>query len=133
VTDLIAGQVDAAFTGAPAVLPHVKSGRLRALAVSSAQRIAPLPDVPTVSESGFPGWQADQWYGVVAPAGTPGARVAQLNAEINKALVLPEVAQQLAIEGAVPMPTTPKAYGELIAREIPRWAEVVKAGNVKPE
>jgi tripartite-type tricarboxylate transporter receptor subunit TctC len=60
-------------------------------------------------------------------------RVAQLNAEINKALALPDVAQQLAIEGAVPMPTTPKAYGELIAREIPRWAEVVKAGNVKPE
>ncbi len=133
VTDLIAGQVDATFTGAPAVLPHVKSGRLRALAVSSAQRIAPLPDVPTVAESGFPGWEADQWYGVVAPAGTPAARVAQLNAEINKALALPEVAQQLAIEGAVPMPTTPKAYGELIAREIPRWAEVVKAGNVKPE
>jgi len=133
VTDVIAGQVDATFTGAPAVLPHVKSGRLRALAVSSVQRIAPLPDVPTVAESGFPGWEADQWYGVVAPAGTPAARVAQLNAEINKALALPEVAQQLAVEGAVPMPTTPKAFGELIAREIPRWAEVVKAGNVKPE
>jgi len=133
VTDLIAGQVDATFTGAPAVLPHVKSGRLRALAVSSAQRIGPLPDVPTVAESGFPGWEADQWYGVVAPAGTPAARVAQLNAEINKALALPEVAQQLAVEGAVPTPTTPQAYGALIAREIPRWAEVVKAGNVKPE
>ena len=133
VTDVIAGQVDATFTGAPAVLPHVKSGRLRALAVSSVQRIAPLPDVPTVAESGFPGWEADQWYGVVAPAGTPAARVAQLNAEINKALALPEVAQQLAVEGAVPMPTTPKAFGELIAREIPRWAEVVKAGDVKPE
>ncbi len=133
VTDLIAGQVDATFTGAPAVLPHVKSGRLRALAVSSAQRIAPLPDVPTVAESGYLGWEADQWYGIVAPAGTPAARVAQLNAEINKALALPEVAQQLAIEGAVPTPTTPKAFGELIAREIPRWAEVVKAGNVRPE
>jgi len=133
VTDVIAGQVDATFTGAPAVLPHVKSGRLRALAVSSVQRIAPLPDVPTVAESGFPGWEADQWYGVVAPAGTPAVRVAQLNAEINKALALPDVAQQLAVEGAVPMPGTPRAFGELIAREIPRWAEVVKAGNVKPE
>ncbi len=133
VTDVIAGQVDATFTGAPAVLPHVKSGRLRALAVSSAQRIAPLPDVPTVAESGYPGWEADQWYGVVAPAGTPAARVAQLNAEINRALASPEVAQQLSVEGAVPTPTTPKAFGELIAREIPRWAEVVKAGNVKPD
>ena len=136
VTDLIAGQVDATFTGAPALLPHVKSGRLRALAVSSPQRIAQLPDVPTVAESGLPGtagFEADQWYGVVAPAGTPAARIAQLNAEINKALALPDVAQQLAIEGAVPTPSTPQAFADLIARELPRWAEVVKAGNVKPE
>jgi tripartite-type tricarboxylate transporter receptor subunit TctC len=136
VTDLIAGQVDATFTGAPAVLPHVRSGRLRALAVSSPQRIAALPDVPTVAESGVPGtsaFEADQWYGVVAPAGTPAAVVARLNAEINKALALPDVAQQLATEGAVPMPATPAAFGALIAREQPRWAEVVKAGNVKPD
>ena len=133
VTDVLAGQVDATFTGAPAVLPHVRSGRLRALAVSSPQRMATLPDVPTVAESGFPGFEADQWYGVVAPAGTPPALVARLNAEINKALALPEVAQQLAVEGAVPVPTTPGAFGELIAREIPRWAAVVKAGNVRAD
>ena len=133
VTDLIAGQVDATFTGAPAVLPHVKSGRLRALAVSSAQRIPALPDVPTVAESGYSGFEADQWYGVVAPAGTPAAVVARLNAEINKALALPEVAQQMAVEGALPMPGTPQAFAALIQRELPRWAEVVKAGNVKPE
>ena len=133
VTDLIAGQVDATFTGAPAVLPHVKSGRLRALAVSSAQRIPALPDVPTVAESGYPGFEADQWYGVVAPAGTPAAVVARLNAEINKALALPEVAQQLAVEGAVPTPNTPQAFAALIKGEGPRWAEVVKAGNVKPD
>ncbi|MEN9629044.1 MAG: hypothetical protein RJA10_2271 [Pseudomonadota bacterium] len=133
VTDLIAGQVDATFTGAPAVLPHVRGGRLRALAVSSPQRLATLPDVPTVAESGYPGFEADQWYGVVAPAGTPAAVVARLNAEINKALALPEVAQQLAVEGAVPTPATPQAFGDLIRREIPRWAEVVKAGNVKPD
>jgi tripartite-type tricarboxylate transporter receptor subunit TctC len=139
VTDLIAGQVDATFTGAPAVLTHVKSGRLRALAVSSSKRIPQLPDVPTVAESasaglpGLAGWEADQWYGVVAPAGTPAAVVARLNAEINKALALPEVAQQLAVEGAVPTPGTPQAFSQLIARELPRWAEVVKAGNVKPE
>jgi tripartite-type tricarboxylate transporter receptor subunit TctC len=133
VTDLIAGNVDATFTGAPAVLPHVKSGRLRALAVSSPQRIPSLPDVSTVAESGYPGWEADQWYGVVAPAGTPAAVVDRLNAEINKALVMRDVAQQLAVEGAVPTPGTPQAFGELIKREIPRWAEVVKAGNVKPD
>lgn len=133
VTDLITGNVDATFTGTPAVLPHVKSGRLRALAVSSPQRIAALPDVPTVAESGFPGWEADQWYGLVAPAGTPAAWVARLNAEVNKALAQPEVAQQMAVEGAVPLPGTPLAFGDLIRREIPRWAEVVRAGNVKPD
>lgn len=133
VTDLIAGQVDATFTGAPAVLPHIRSGRLRALAVSSAQRIAALPDVPTVAESGHPNFEADQWYGVVAPAGTPAALVARLNAEINKALAMPDVAQQLATEGAVPTPATPAVFGQLIASELPRWADVVRAGNVKPE
>ncbi|MBL8289289.1 MAG: tripartite tricarboxylate transporter substrate binding protein [Rubrivivax sp.] len=133
VADVIAGQVDAIFTGAPALLPHVKSGRLRALAVSSPARLAALPAVPTVAESGYPGFEADQWYGVVAPALTPAERVARLNAEINKALLLPDVQQQLAIEGAIPAPGTPQAFAELIAREIPRWAEVVKAGNVKPD
>lgn len=133
ITDLIAGQVDCTFTGAPAVIPHIRSGRLRALAVSSAQRLSALPDVPTVAESGYAGFEADQWYGVVAPAGTPAAVVSKLNAEINKALALPDVAQQLSVEGAQPMPTTPQAFGELIKREIPRWAEVVKAGNVKPD
>jgi tripartite-type tricarboxylate transporter receptor subunit TctC len=133
VSDLLAGQVDATFTGAPAVLPLVRAGRLRALAVSSAQRIPALPEVPTVAESGFAGFEADQWYGLVAPAGTPAAAVQRLNAEVNKALALPEVAEQLAREGAVPVPTTPQAFGDLIRREIPRWAEVVKAGNVHPD
>jgi tripartite-type tricarboxylate transporter receptor subunit TctC len=131
ITDLISGQVDATFTGTPAVLPHIRSGRLRALAVSSPQRIAALPEVPTVAESGYPGFEADQWYGIVAPAGTPAAVVARLNAEINRALALPEVTQQLATEGAVPVPGPPQAFGELIAREIPRWREVIKAGSVK--
>lgn len=131
ITDVIGGQVDCTFTGAPAVIPHVRSGRLRALAVSSAQRLPTLPEVPTVAESGYPGFEADQWYGIVAPAGTPAALVARLNAEINKALALTDVAQQLAVEGAVPVPGTPQAFGELIQREIPRWAEVVKAGHVR--
>lgn len=86
-----------------------------------------------MAESGYPGFEADQWYGLVAPASMPVALVTRLNAEINKALALPDVAQQLAIEGAVPMPTTPQEFGHLIQREIPRWAEVVKAGNVRPD
>ncbi|MBK6865385.1 MAG: tripartite tricarboxylate transporter substrate binding protein [Ideonella sp.] len=132
INDLLAGQVDATFTGTPAVLPHVRSGRLRALAVGSSGRIDALPDVPTIAEAGYPGFEADQWYGVVAPAGTPAALVVRLNAEINKALALPDVARQLAAEGAVPAPGTPEDFARLIAREIPRWAEVVRAGNVQP-
>jgi tripartite-type tricarboxylate transporter receptor subunit TctC len=86
-----------------------------------------------VAESGFHGFDADQWYGIVAPAGTPAALVARLNAEINKALQTPAVVQQLAGEGAIPMPASPKAFADLIASEIPRWAQVVKAGNIKPD
>ena len=89
--------------------------------------------MPTVAESGHPGFDADQWYGIVAPAGTPDAVVARLNAEINKALQQPAVVQQLAAEGAIPTPRTAKAFGDLIAREIPRWAEVAKVGNMKPD
>ncbi len=133
ITDLLAGQVDATFTGAPALLQHIKSGRLRALAVSSAKRLPSLLDVPTVAESGYPGFEADQWYGLVAPAGLPNAWVERLNAEVNKALTLPEVAQQLALEGALPMPGRPQDFGALIAREIPRWAEVVRRGKVKAD
>ena len=133
INDLIASQVDTTFTGATAVLSHVRSGRLRALAVGSAQRIPALPDVPTVAESGFPGFEADQWYGLMAPAATPAAVVARINAEVNRAMALPEVAEQFQREGAVAVPTTPQAFGDLIRREIPRWAEVVKAGNVKPD
>ena len=106
---MLAGQVDAIFTGTPALIGHIRSGRLRPLAVSSAQRIPTLPDVPTVAESGYPGFEADQWYGVVAPAGTPAALVAQLNAEINKALALPDVKQRLAALGAEVSPAGPEA------------------------
>ncbi len=130
VTDVLGGQVDATFTGAPAVLPQVRGGRLRALAVSSASRIAGLPEVPTVAESGYPGWEADQWYGLVAPAGTPAEPLARLNAAVNLALAQAALAQQFASEGALPMPGTAQAFGALIASEIPRWREVVKAGNV---
>lgn len=132
VADLIAGQVDATFTGSPAVMPHVKSGRLRALAVSSAQRLAVLPDVPTIAESGHAGFEADQWYGLVAPAGTPAEWVTRINEIVNRALAAPDVAAPLAAEGAVAMPGTPAAFGELIRREIPRWRAVVRAGNVQP-
>jgi len=132
VTDLVGGQIQLLFTGGPALIPFVKSGQLRALAVSSSKRLDALPDVPTVAESGYKGFEADQWYGVVAPAGTPREIVQKLNAQINQALASNELRTRLQSEGAIAMPTTPEAFGALIVREIARWKPVVKAGNIKP-
>lgn len=133
VSDVLGGQVEAIFTGSPALIAHIRGGKLRPLAVSSPKRMPALPDVPTVAESGYPGFDADQWYGIVAPAGLPAPLVALYNSEINKALASPEVARALAIEGAVPTPTTPQAFAQLIEREIPRWAKVIQRGNVKAD
>ncbi|ODU11388.1 MAG: ABC transporter substrate-binding protein [Variovorax sp. 67-131] len=133
VTDLLAGQLQLLFTGAPALLPHIKAGKLRALAVSSPQRIALLPDVPTVAESGVPGtkdFEADQWYGVVAPAGTPADIVALLNRQINQSLNSAEVKARLNAEGAEPTPSTPQVFGQLIASEMKRWDRVIKSAHI---
>lgn len=132
VTDLLSGQLQLMFTGAPVLLPFIKSGQLRALAVSSSKRLEQLPEVPTVGESGYPGFEADQWYGVVAPAGTPHGVVLKLNAQINQALSSAELRTRLQSEGAMAMPTTPEAFGQLIVREIARWKPVVQAGNIRP-
>lgn len=133
VTDLMAGQVQVAFTGGPAVLPLIKAGKLRALAVSSSKRLEALPDAPTVAESGYPGFEADQWYGLVAPAGTPHEVVLKLNAQVNQALNSSELKSRLESEGAIAMPATPEAFGALIGREIKRWRPVVQAGHIRPD
>lgn len=131
VTDLLGGQLQLMFTGLPALVGPIKAGQLRALAVSSPQRLDALPDVPTVAESGYKGFEADQWYGVVAPAGTPPAIVARLNAQINQALSAPELKQRLAAEGAIATPQPPEVFGKLIASEIARWKPVIGSGRVK--
>jgi tripartite-type tricarboxylate transporter receptor subunit TctC len=133
VTDLIGGQIQVLFTGAPAVIGHVKSGQLRALAVSSPKRLDALPDLPTVAESGYKDFEADQWYGVVAPAGTPREIINKLNQQINIALNAPELKARLASEGAVATPGTPEAFGALIVREIARWKPVITSGRVKAD
>jgi tripartite-type tricarboxylate transporter receptor subunit TctC len=133
VTDLLSGQLQALFTGAPALLPHIRSGKLRALAVSSPRRIALLPDVPTVAETGVAGtkgFEADQWYGVVAPAGTPAEIVAMINQQINRSLESADVKARLAAEGAEATPASPEAFGQLIASEISRWDRVIKSARI---
>ena len=128
------GQIQVLFTGAPAVIGHIKSGQLRALAVSSPKRLDALPDLPTVAEAtGLKDFEADQWYGVVAPAGTPREVISKLNAQINAALNTPELKARLAAEGAVAMPGTPEAFGALIVREIARWKPVITSGRVKAD
>lgn len=133
VTDLMGGQIQMLFTGAPAVMGQVKNGQLRALAVSSPKRLEALPDLPTVAEAGYKNFEADQWYGVVAPAGTPRDIVLKLNQQINIALNSPELKKRLNTEGAVATPETPEVFGKLISQEIERWRPVITSGRVKAD
>jgi tripartite-type tricarboxylate transporter receptor subunit TctC len=129
ITDLVGGQVQSMFDNAPSALPHVKAGKLRALAVTSPQRLPQLPDVPTLAESGFPGFDVHSWFGLAAPAGTPRAVVERLNAELAKALAQPELRQRLLDMAATPEPLTPDQMRQFIAAEIKRWRPIVKASG----
>lgn len=133
VNDLLGGQVQSMFDNAPSALPHVKGGKLRAIAVTSAQRLPQLPDVPTLAESGFPGFDVQSWFGLAAPAGTPRPVVDRLNAELAKVLAHAEVRQRLQGLAATPEPGTPAQMRSLIAADIKRWHEVVKLSGARAE
>jgi len=129
LTDLIGGQIQLAWLGLPPAMAHVKSGRLRPIAVSSLKRTSLLPKVPTVDESGVKGFNVSSWYGVFGPAGLPEPVVSQLNGEIRAILDAPDVVKRLESLGADPEPTTPQAFATMIRDEIARWAKVVKASG----
>ena len=131
VADLLGGSVHVSFGNSQSVGGLVSSGRLRALAVTSAQRLPHLPDVPTVAELGYPGYEAATWVGLVAPAGTPAAIVERLNAEANRALKRPEVAKKLEEDGSTPLGGTPQQFADFIKRENVKWGEAVRAANIK--
>ena len=133
VMDLISGQVALTMTGVPPVLEFVRNGRLRALGVSSLKRIDALPDVPTISEAGVKDFEATQWYGLVAPAGTPAAIVARLNAELRRILESTEMRERLASQGAIAEPGTPEQFAARIASERVRWREVVQQARIRTE
>jgi tripartite-type tricarboxylate transporter receptor subunit TctC len=133
VTDLLGGQVESMFDNAPSALPHIKAGKLRPIAVTSAQRSPFLPDVPTIAESGYPGFDVQSWFALVAPAGTPKSIITQLNAALNKALNSPEVRQRMQELAATPEPGTPEKMAAFEAVEVKRWREVVKASGAKAE
>jgi len=131
ITDLIAGQIQLMFANISAAVPYVKSGRLRALAVTGEKRALALPNLPTVVEAGVPGYVVTNWFGVAVPAHTPPEIIAKLNAALSVAMRERDMRERLAGEGAEPAPGTPAEFGKLIAREVAIWAKVVKSAGVK--
>jgi len=131
MTDLLAGQVALTFATAPSAVPHVKSGRIRALGVSTAQRITALPDVPTIAEAAVPGFESSGSNGLAAPAGTPPAIIERLNAAVVKIVKEPQMSAYLSGQGADPATTTPAEYAAYIKAEVAKWAKVVKDSGAK--
>jgi tripartite-type tricarboxylate transporter receptor subunit TctC len=130
-TDLIGGQTEAMFPGLAAAVPHIRSGRVRPLAVTGLQRHPLFKDVPTLDESGFKGFDAQQWYGVVGPAGMPAAVVKQLNDSLNQVLSAPDLREKLSIEAVEPSPMSPEKFGEFMKADIARWTTLAKARNIQ--
>ena len=133
VIDMISGQIQLGFPSIPASVAHIKSGRLIALGVTTTQRASALPDVPAISEAGLPGYEVSGWYGVIGPAGIPGPLVARINQEINGILKAPDMRDRLLREGAEPRTGTPEEFGETMARDLQKWAKVVKSAGIKPQ
>ena len=133
MTDLLAGRLDATFTGAPPLLAHVKAGTLRPLAVGTAKRSPAMPDVPTVAEQGYPGFETSQWYGLLAPAGTPDAIIQKLAQAAAAAGKTPAVAERLSAEAAEASTSTPKEFADFIKLEAARWNDVVKKSQIKAD
>ncbi|HEX9193308.1 MAG TPA: tripartite tricarboxylate transporter substrate binding protein [Burkholderiales bacterium] len=133
VVDLLAGQVTVMTPNVLTALPHIKAGKLRALAVTSAKRSEALPDTPTIAEAGLPGYDSTQWYGVLAPAGTPHEIVTRLHAEIVRALRLPDLRERLAADGAEAVGSTPEEFAAFIQSEIEKWTAVAKSAGIRPE
>lgn len=131
VSDLLGGQVQSMFDNTPSALPQIKGGKLRAIAVTSAQRTPLLPDVPTVAESGFPGFDVQSWFSIAAPAGTPKPVIDKLNAALNKALAGPEVRERMRDLAATPEPGTPEQCRTVMLSEIKRWHDVVKQSGAR--
>jgi tripartite-type tricarboxylate transporter receptor subunit TctC len=133
ITDVLGGHVPLGFTAVPPVVPHIQSGKLKAIAVTTKSRTATLPKVPTVIESGLPGYEVDNMYGVIAPARTPEAMVRKLNREITRIVHDSEVKQRLTSQGFDPMGTTPEAFASYLRSESAKWSEVVKKSGARAE
>ncbi len=133
ITDLIAGRTQAAAAGTPPLMPHVKSGKLRVIAVGAAKRLHSISDVPTVAEQGYPGFETTQWYGINAPAKTPEAVIKRLADEAAKAAKSPKVAERFAADDAEAIGSTPAEYAAFIRKEQARWSKVVRTAKIKAD
>ena len=133
VTEVMAGRVTVGLANLLTAKPLIEGGKLRALAVTGRTRAQTLPDVPTVEQAGVPGYDAMQWYGLLAPAGTPPAIVNRIQAEVAAALKTPEVRERLSADGAEPVGNTPAEFAAVIREELDKWAKVAKAAGIKPE
>jgi tripartite-type tricarboxylate transporter receptor subunit TctC len=133
MVDLVGGQVSMMFNLLPAVLPHIKTGRLRGISVASAQRVKQATAIPTFAEAGLPGLEAGSWYGVFAPAGTPGAVIAKLHSEIVSMLKLPDVQQRLATEGGEPIGNSPAEFAAQVKSDIAKWSKVARESGIRAE
>src|SRR3954463_6098605 len=130
ITDVIGGQVHSAFSSVPSVLQMIRSEKVRALAISSARRNAAAPEIPTIAESGFPGFDVNPWWGILAPAGTDMAIVRKINSDVESVLRTPEMIGFLATQGGEPLITSPEKFIEMLQADIAKWAKVVKSANV---
>ena len=131
VIDTVAGRVQMYFSTIPAALPHLKSGKLRALAVTSKHRVEMIPDVPTVDESGLPGFEVVGWFGIFAPTGTPNNVILKLNESINVVLKMPEIRERLARQGLIPGGGTPEALRDLLNADLSKWGKLIKEIGLK--
>jgi tripartite-type tricarboxylate transporter receptor subunit TctC len=131
LTDLLGGQVQGLFADAPVLLSQIQSGKIKAIAAASNQRTEVLPDVPTLAEQGFQDTHAENWYGLLAPSRTPKPVLAKLHGAVIAALNDPDIRRKLVQSGAVPAPTSPEEFGQLLKAEIDRWGRVVRANNIK--
>lgn len=133
LTDLLGGHVDVMFNTIPAILPYVRSGRLRALSITGARRLPLLPDLPTISESGLPGFESGGWYGLFAPAGTPKEVVDKLHSQVIRALRTTEVEQSLSNEGASLIGNTPAEFSVFLRKDRTKWANVIRVSGARAE
>ena len=133
MTDLLGGQVQLGFLVPPPAIPHITAGKLKAIAVSGASRLSALPQVPTFTEAGLPGFEVKNWYGVLAPASTPMAIIDKLSTEIARILAMPDIKEKLGDQGMEPMISGPDQFAELIRAEMAKYGKVIKTANIKIE